>query len=138
MKDLLSVGRDLTLAGALLYVTGLMVSLFYYSRFGIFSLDIIRPQCMLIAMFIVSLYYFLPLAIINLSASLPPKRLQSVFGLSVLLLVDFSLVYLLHRDFTLMTLSAAATGFLLHISLFFRRFSRGSLFVNPSVLSGRI
>jgi hypothetical protein len=53
---------DAAKLGLLLYVLGLLASSFYYSRFSILSLDLAKPQCILLGIYVVGLYVGLPAA----------------------------------------------------------------------------
>jgi hypothetical protein len=137
MKDLLSTDWDLTRAGVTLYLAGLLVSLIYYSQFGIFSLEILRPQCVLIGIFMLFFYGLLPLAILTSISSLRPRRLQIATALLVLALIDLLVLFFLRND-NQIALIAAITGLGLQVLLFCRRLAKGALIVTSPPESTRL
>jgi hypothetical protein len=58
------LGWDVAKIGLMLYVSGLIASSFYYSRFSILTLDFAKPQCILVGIYIVITYAVLPAIIL--------------------------------------------------------------------------
>src|ERR1700752_1326265 len=75
---------DLTRFGVLLYLLGLLVSLIYYGQFGIFSVEILRPQCVLIGTLMSILYGLWPLLVLHAAGIALPSRWQLAAALAVL------------------------------------------------------
>src|ERR1700744_1622279 len=57
---LVSLGLDVSKATLGLYLVGTVVSLCYYSRFSILTLDLIRGQSVLIGCYVVAIYCVIP------------------------------------------------------------------------------
>ena len=61
---LVNLGLDVSKATLGLYLLGTVVSLFYYSRFSILTLDLIRSQSILIGCYVISAYCVIPVTVL--------------------------------------------------------------------------
>lgn len=110
------LGSDAAKVSLLLYVSGLIASSFYYSRFSILTLDFVKPQCILIGIYIVILYAALPAIILFGSRKFSISAATTTLVLA-LCLADAVLGWILNcRRFAL--LQAVLITFVLQFFLF--------------------
>jgi hypothetical protein len=67
--------------GAVLYVAGVLISSIYFLRFTILSLDLLRPQSLIVGLYFFALYFIMPAAVLMFL-----KPLQSIQAILVVFL----------------------------------------------------
>jgi hypothetical protein len=114
---LASLALDAAKLGLVLYLLGLIVSSFYYSRFSILTLDFTKTQSILIGVYIVVLYAVLPAAILFAIKWMTSARMILLMFSSAIGLVDLEIGLMLQYRKVGLLLAVVLTA-ILQFSLF--------------------
>jgi len=94
LRDIKANSIDLATLALWPFAIGLLVTVLYYSRYRIFSINLLSSQYILLGIYVIVIYAGLPFLIFRVSAHLPTS-LQIAAALSVLMGMNFFMVYLL-------------------------------------------
>lgn len=104
---LTDLGFDAAKLGLLLYVLGLVASSLYYSRFSIATLDLAKPQSILLGVYVVGLYAGLPAAALYSLRRIRRVGVIAAVFAAVLCGLDSVLAYAVsYRSLTLLSVVA--------------------------------
>src|ERR1700730_1206966 len=104
---LVNLGLDVSKATLGLYLLGTVVSLFYYSRFSILTLDLIRAQSILIGCYVIVAYCVIPVMVLRLCKEIANVWLAIAIIFVTTGVLDGVILHLAeYRGFAIVLLSA--------------------------------
>jgi hypothetical protein len=101
---LTDLSLDVAKVGLLLYVLGLLTSSMYYSRFSILSLNLAKPQCILLGIYVIGFYVGFPLGTLWCMRRVARVGLILAGLLCVLCISDAALAFAAHYRGATLTL----------------------------------
>lgn len=82
---------DATKLALVLYLIGLIISSVYYVRFSILSVDLLRPQCIIVGAYFVILYVGVPALALYALRAIKPLYLMLLLFVTTVAVKDFAL-----------------------------------------------